>query len=86
MPVFLRMWFGKDLLIIKVKEMTEKKSDFRRFCETMWVITKYDVLPLLIGAGLFTAFVLKLKDAKDKETLSQQERSAVKTEFLQKQR
>ena len=66
--------------------MAKKKSDFKRFCETMWIMTKYDVLPWLIGAGLFTAFVLELKNTKNQDKLPQQEQPVVKTEFFQRQR
>ena len=46
--------------------MEKQKSDTRKFLETMWIMVKYDVLPFVIGAGLFALFVIKLQDIKGK--------------------
>lgn len=63
--------------------MQNKKSDFKRFCETMWIMTKYDVLPWVVGAGIVAAVTFGVIDNKKKGTWSQ------KTDFstvFQKQR
>ena len=44
--------------------MYNEKSDFRKFCETMWVITKYDILPLAAGIALCAGIVYGLYDFK----------------------
>ena len=63
--------------------MYSKKSDFRKFCETMWVMTKYDVLPWVAVAVLYGLFVFKLNDVSknDKDTFKVDIPS-----FFQKQR
>ena len=67
----------------KELEMANKKSDFRKFCETMWIITKHDVLPWVAVAVLYGLFVFKLNDT------SKNDKDAFKVntpEFFQKQR
>ena len=64
--------------------MTKQKSDFKRFCETMWIMTKYDILPWVIGAGLFAAFVIELRDSVSKVNARQQQ--TVQPTLFQKQR
>ena len=53
--------------------MTNNKSDFKRFCETMWIMTKYDVLPWVLGAGIVAAVTICLQDAKAKGKIPQQQ-------------
>ena len=62
--------------------MENKKSDLRKFCETMWAMTKYSVWPWLAGAAIVGAVIIGLQDAKAKNADSQ---NAIKTVF-QKQR
>lgn len=47
--------------------MENKKSDTKRFFETMWIMTKYDVLPWVVGLGLAAAIVVGIKDSSDKK-------------------
>lgn len=49
-----------------------KKSDFKRFCETMWIMAKYDVLPWMIGVGIVAAVTFGVIDSKKKGTWSQE--------------
>ena len=44
--------------------MENKKSDTRKFIETMWIMVKYDVLPWVLGAGLVAAVIVSIQDAK----------------------
>ena len=63
--------------------MKKRKSDTKRFFETMWIMTKYDVLPWVVGAGIVAAVAFGVIDNKKKGTWSQ------KTDFstvFQKQR
>lgn len=63
--------------------MENKKSDFRKFCETMLVIVKYDILPRVaiaaLCAGLFYGLYNHKKSGKDSFTKDA-------PEFFQKQR
>ena len=61
--------------------MTSKKSDTRRFFETMWVIVKYDVLPWVLVAGMSAALAFSIIDAQGKIDKDK----VVKT-FFQKER
>lgn len=63
--------------------MEKKKSDTRRFLETMWIMAKYDVLPWMIGAGIVALVTIGLYDAKAQNTINKD--AASKTVF-QKQR
>ena len=47
--------------------MDKKKTDFQRFCETMWIMVKYDALPWLLAIGLCTAVTLGVMDAKEND-------------------
>ena len=79
MPIFKEYeWKPKDY-----KKMKNKKSDFRKFCETMWIMTKHDVLPWVAVLALYGLFVFKLNDA------SKNDKDAFKVDipsFFQKQR
>ncbi len=46
--------------------MANKKSDTRKFLETSWIMFKYDMLPWIVGAGLFALFIVELQDLKEK--------------------
>ena len=64
--------------------MYSKKSDFRKFCETMWIMTKYDVLPWVVVIGLFAGVVYGFSNTKntDKNSVNKVD----KTSLFQKQR
>ena len=59
-----------------------KKSDLRRFCETMWIIAKYDVLPWMLAAGIFAAVVIGINDAEKQGKFP----TTNKTSLFEKQR
>ena len=63
--------------------MNNKKSDFRRFCETNWIMVKYDILPWIIGAGLIAAFAIEVRDSAVKANEQQQ---TTQSALFQKQR
>ena len=50
--------------------MEKKKSDFKRFCETMWIMAKYDALPWMIGAGILAAVLFGLQDSKSQNKVN----------------
>lgn len=54
--------------------MQNKKSDTRKFIETMWIMVKYDVLPWMLGAGLVAAVIIGVQDAKSQNTKKQMEK------------
>ncbi len=63
--------------------MGNKKSDTRRFLETMWIMVKYDVLPWMVGAGIAAIVAVGLHDAKIKQTM---DADTVSKSTFQKQR
>ena len=63
--------------------MQNKKSDFKRFCETMWIMVKYDVLPWMVGAGILAAVIIGVNDNGKKCKLSTKTN---KISFFEKQR
>lgn len=63
--------------------MQNKKSDTRKFIETMWIMVKYDVLPWMLGAGLVAAVIIGAQDAKSQNTKKQMEKvSKIKADTL----
>ena len=64
--------------------MKKEKSDTRRFFETMWIMTKYDVLPWMVGAGIVALLAIGLQEAEAKGKFPKQE-SNIQSVF-QKQR
>ena len=42
--------------------MTDKKFEIKSY-KPLWIMLKYDVLPWVIGAGLFTLFVSGVKES-----------------------
>lgn len=54
--------------------MQNKKSDTRKFIETMWIMVKYDVLPWMLGAGLVAAVIIGTQDVKSQNTKKQMEK------------
>lgn len=54
--------------------MQNKKSDTRKFIETMWIMVKYDVLPWMLGAGLLAAVIIGAQDVKSQNTKKQMEK------------
>ncbi len=63
--------------------MQNKKSDTRKFIETMWIMVKYDVLPWMLGAGLVAAIIIGAQDVKSQNTKKQTEKvSKIKADTL----
>ncbi len=63
--------------------MENKKSDFKRFCETMWIMVKYDVLPWVVVAGIATAVIIGANASEKKSKVSS---NTNKVSFFEKQR
>ena len=63
--------------------MENKKSDFKRFCETMWIMVKHDVLPWVVGAGIVGAVIIGVKDMEKKGKFPSE---ATKMSLFEKQR
>jgi hypothetical protein len=63
--------------------MENKKSDLRRFCETMWIMVRYSVLPWMVGAGIAAAALIGVTDMAKKQKIKSE---INKTSVFEKQR
>nr|MBQ0091306.1 hypothetical protein [Candidatus Enterousia merdequi] len=48
----------------------QKKSDFKRFCETMWAMSKYNIVPWILVASLIAGVAIGVKELKQKDVKS----------------
>ena len=55
----------------------DKKTEFKQFCKTMWIITKHDVLPWLMVFGLVCGICVGLKHSKENTNLNQMNRTVL---------